>query len=667
MATEKKITSRIQQKHDVAANWAKATNFIPKKGEIIIYDAEYNASGEETQAVRFKIGDGTRTVNNLPFAVIDYSSDIETLEQKVANNSTAIGALQENTVPKTRKINNKALSSDITLGAADVGVNETTFPGLKKTGTVTGVKMNGTTKNPSSGVVDLGTVITAHQSLDGKQDKITSSNKLSSSLIDGLGAAAGKAVDTVISANSTSTNLPTSKAVEDRINAHSGIDKVGTVTGVKMNGTTKTPSSGVVDLGTVLTDASKFATSAQGTKADNAMPKSGGAFTGNISVPKTITFADTTNPYIKMTTGGTDFYFQSTSGQFGLGPTWDKATHWDSNGNVTFPTVPKVGNSSLALKSDIPSAVTESTVSGWGFTKNKGTVTSVAVKMNGSEKGTVTSSGTIDLGTVITSHQGIKKLNTDHTTAQSVNASEYIESDILTYDNTIHLHKIAKTGSYNDLNYKHVNFIGGSFVDFETFATDTLVTIDPSLFDPAPNEEDIALVPATLNGANPSIVCCYLLGDDQWVIKGVSYAFPSGGGGTTLNKYTVLARAINNINTLATLLYKIVTTAKSYRVYDQAQAGSRQIAVGYTVAVPDMTDISNPGAIITLYQQTTIARTKHMSLIYNTATHDTTFSGTLREYTIGTGGTVTAKDNTLRATELQYIVIEYWNETEITA
>lgn len=38
-----------------------------------------------------------------------------------------------------------------------------------------------------------------------------------------------------------------------------------------------------------------------------------------------------------------------------------------------------------------------------GFTTNKGTVTSIAVKMNGTTKGTVTSSGTIDLGTVITS------------------------------------------------------------------------------------------------------------------------------------------------------------------------------------------------------------------------------------------------------------------------
>lgn len=132
----------------------------------------------------------------------------------------------------------------------------------------------------------------------------------------------------------------------------------GTVTSVavKMNGSEKgnVTSSGTIDLGTVLTNASAFATSAQGTKADNAMPKSGGTFTGNISLPKELVFTDNTNPFIKMTTGGTDFYFQSTSGQFGLGPTWNKATHWDSNGNVTFPTTPKVGSSSLALKSDIP-------------------------------------------------------------------------------------------------------------------------------------------------------------------------------------------------------------------------------------------------------------------------------------------------------------------------
>ena len=49
----------------------------------------------------------------------------------------------------------------------------------------------------------------------------------------------------------------------------------GTITEIKMNGASK-GKSGVVDLGTVLTDASKFATAAQGTKADNALSLDGG-------------------------------------------------------------------------------------------------------------------------------------------------------------------------------------------------------------------------------------------------------------------------------------------------------------------------------------------------------------------------------------------------------
>lgn len=48
----------------------------------------------------------------------------------------------------------------------------------KNTGTVTGVKINGTTKNPSSGVVDLGTVITSHQDISGKQDKLVSGTNI---------------------------------------------------------------------------------------------------------------------------------------------------------------------------------------------------------------------------------------------------------------------------------------------------------------------------------------------------------------------------------------------------------------------------------------------------------------------------------------------------------
>lgn len=89
--------------------------------------------------------------------------------------------------------------------------------------------------------------------------------------------------------------------------------------------------------------------------------------------------------------------------------------------------------------------VIESTVSGWGFTKNVGTVTSV--KINGVNK--TPTSGVVDLGTVLTSHQSIKKLKTDNTTAQTTSASEDIVGS-----GTISLHKVSKTGSYNDLNDK---------------------------------------------------------------------------------------------------------------------------------------------------------------------------------------------------------------------
>lgn len=62
MATEKNIMGRIILKHDTEANWNKATNFIPKLGEMIIYDtdATYNIP-------RIKIGNGNAKVASLPF------------------------------------------------------------------------------------------------------------------------------------------------------------------------------------------------------------------------------------------------------------------------------------------------------------------------------------------------------------------------------------------------------------------------------------------------------------------------------------------------------------------------------------------------------------------------------------------------------------------------
>lgn len=64
---EKNLNSRIIHKHDTEGNWNKATNFIPKQGEIIIYDIDSTYDYE-----RFKIGDGATVVSNLPFAFSAY-------------------------------------------------------------------------------------------------------------------------------------------------------------------------------------------------------------------------------------------------------------------------------------------------------------------------------------------------------------------------------------------------------------------------------------------------------------------------------------------------------------------------------------------------------------------------------------------------------------------
>lgn len=312
MAAEKKITSRIQQKHDTAANWANATTFIPKKGEIVIYDAEYNTSGVQTQAVRFKIGDGSRTINNLPFALIDYDNRITSLESTVNGLGTAAqkdvgffataaqGTKADNAVPNTRKVNNKALSADITLGASDVGVNETAFPGLKKTGTITGIKMNGASKG-TSGVVDLGTVLTSSDNL---------------------------------------AKLDTENTFTAKQTINSGM--------------------GVVSL-------------------------------------KTQGYVEISASYAPKSTIGGLFGFKD-----------------DSTGRI-YAINPR----------DL------------GFVER--------IKMNSSsiEPG---DTGTVDLGTVLTSHQSIKTLNTNNTTSQTASASEALSGS-----GTINLHKVAKTGSYNDL------------------------------------------------------------------------------------------------------------------------------------------------------------------------------------------------------------------------
>lgn len=76
------------------------------------------------------------------------------------------------------KLSSATNSTSTTLAATPSAVKAAYDLANSYKGTVTGVKINGTTKNPSSGVVDLGTVITSHQDISGKQDKLVSGTNI---------------------------------------------------------------------------------------------------------------------------------------------------------------------------------------------------------------------------------------------------------------------------------------------------------------------------------------------------------------------------------------------------------------------------------------------------------------------------------------------------------
>ena len=248
--------------------------------------------------------------------------------------------------------------------------------------------------------------LTEHQDISGKVDKVdgkglstndyttTEKNKLA-------GIASGAEVNVQSDWNVTDTtsdayikNKPTipSAVSESTVSGWGFTKNTGTITGIKMNGASK-GSSGVVDLGTVITSHQDISG-----KVDKVDGK--GLSTND--------YTTTEKNKLAGIASGAEVNVQS---------------DW----SVTDST----SDAYIKNKPTIPSAVSESTVSGWGFTKNTGTIT--GIKMNGATKG---SSGVVALGTVITSHQDISgKL--DVATAASTYATKTALSQLQTQLNTI--------------------------------------------------------------------------------------------------------------------------------------------------------------------------------------------------------------------------------------
>lgn len=283
----KTVKTRIQNKIDTSANWAKATNFTPLKGEIIIY----------SDLKKIKIGDGVTKVGALQFLADDNThQSIKTLK---TDNTTAQSPSSGETIAGSGTINLHKVSK---TGSYNDLLNKPTIPSayqlpIANASALGGVKSSttGTTANRDYNVqvkadgtmkvnvpwtdTNTDTHYTAHMyagAKDTQSNSATTNGNTYLKLVEN-GAmrdqhnivGAGRTTVTSdangkITISSTSPSSYTDTQIDNKdqailtsakgyVDGKPGINATGTVTRVKMNGTTKTPTNGTVDLGTVIT------------------------------------------------------------------------------------------------------------------------------------------------------------------------------------------------------------------------------------------------------------------------------------------------------------------------------------------------------------------------------------------------------------------------------
>ena len=113
----------------------------------------------------------------------DVITDLATIRSNASKGATALQSVPSEYVTESElSAKGYATTSQVSTKQDKISDLDTIRSGAAKgatalqsetyKGTVTGVKVNGSTKSPSNGIVDIGTVITSHQDISGKQDKI---------------------------------------------------------------------------------------------------------------------------------------------------------------------------------------------------------------------------------------------------------------------------------------------------------------------------------------------------------------------------------------------------------------------------------------------------------------------------------------------------------------
>lgn len=476
--SQKAVTDELNTKANSAdlaqvatsGNYDDLSNKPPIPTDYVKYTAQTLTDAQKSQA-RSNIGAGTSNFDgtwgslsgkpNVVQSTGQSTSDV--MSQKAVTdelNKKANSTDLAQYVPNTRKVNNKALSSDITLGASDVGALPTAG------GTVTGnltvggnLTINGTTTTVDSTTLQVKDKLieVAH----GNTTTLTTPAGLVAPKYDGTNSGA-------LVFDSTGTAYVGDVTLKDgNIDvANSGLQPLATRTGLVGGNLVQYDSSAqtlkdsgkkISDLATTSQVNAKYTKPSGGIpktdlagdvqtslgKADSALQAKDISGKANLSGGNTFTGKQTlTNPasdgYSIDASGYVKGSWLQSSAISNKGGNTGKVCVFDNSGWIYYRTPSEIlaeaggakasdiKNGTLTIQKNgtkvatfganqstnetanitVPTKVGE-LENDSGYTTNKGTVTSVSVKMNGASKGTVTNSGTIDLGTVITAHQDI--------------------------------------------------------------------------------------------------------------------------------------------------------------------------------------------------------------------------------------------------------------------
>lgn len=253
------IKTRIIIRNDSAENWA-GSEVILEKGEPAI---EYDAVNK---TAKIKFGDGTSTFSELPFSTLTPTE----INSVIGNISSSVSGMQ--------------------------------FKGTVGTsGTVTDISSIQSPQNGDTYKIITGITLTSEQSLDGNEHELTVGDIIICSSDKWVFVPSGNEDITSIKIAGSGDTInvsTTAQTGEVVLGTAAGVNTVSTVT----DSATTVPTSSAVktyvdtlenSLGTAaITDATAYATASQGTLADNAMPKSGGTFTGDVTVSGDLTTED---------------------------------------------------------------------------------------------------------------------------------------------------------------------------------------------------------------------------------------------------------------------------------------------------------------------------------------------------------------------------------------